>query len=159
MTFNMALSGLHPYYHESAITKFAAYGDLYSLRYNDTSVTFFNFSQPPRTINGQYTTGYNYSYPFTFAFEETFDTYFYVNWMSQYHWVCNFFICMYLLFIYTMKRYMKDRPRFDLRKPLVFWNIFLAVFSLWGAARTVPEVLHVFNSFGFNFCVCFSGKT
>jgi len=54
---------------------------------------------------------------------------------------------------------MKDRPRFELRKTLVVWNICLAIFSIGGAIRTTPEMYHLLSSYGFNFCVCFSGKT
>ena len=139
--------------------RFAEYGDYYSLRDNDTSVRYFNFSEPARTIDGKYTTGYNHSYEFAFDFEKNFDTYWFVNWMSQYHWVCNVFIALYLCFIHLMSKYMKDRPRFELRKQLVVWNIFLAAFSIGGAIRTFPEMVHLVNSYGFNFCVCFSGKT
>ncbi|XP_018010575.1 elongation of very long chain fatty acids protein 6 isoform X1 [Hyalella azteca] len=147
------------YYHESAITKFAAYGNLYRLRHDDSSVTYFNFSEEPRTVNGQYTTGFNYSYSVTFDFEENFDTYFYIDWMSQYHWVCNFFIFAYLSFIFLMQKYMKNRERFELRTQLAVWNICLAVFSTIGAIRTSLEMLHLLNTYGFKFCVCFSGKT
>ncbi|KAF2362265.1 ELO family [Trinorchestia longiramus] len=155
----MSLSEQPEYYHESAITKFAAYGNLYRLRHDDSSVTYFNFSDQPRTINGQYTTGYNYSYSITFDFEENFDTYFYINWMSQYHWVCNFFIFAYLSFIFLMQKYMKNRERFELRSQLAIWNICLAVFSTIGAIRTSLEMIHLFNTYGLKFCVCFSGKT
>jgi len=147
------------FHRNSAIVKFAEYGDNYRLVYDNSTVQYFNFSQPPTFIDGTYKTGYNHTYDLTFDFENKFDTYFYVNWMSQYHWVCNFFIAAYLLFIFAMSRYMRDRPRFELRKQLVVWNIFLALFSIGGAIRTSPEMLHLLHDYGFNFCVCFSGRT
>ena len=154
----LSSSAIDVYYHESAVTKFAAYEGSYSLRLNDTTITYYNISANPRTVNGLYTTGYNYSYPYTFQFEETFDTYFYVDWMSQYHWVSNLFIAAYLAFIYLMRRYMSNRPRFELRGALVIWNIILAIFSLGGTIRTLPETFYVLNKYGFQFCVCYSGK-
>lgn len=147
------------YFHPSAITKFAAYGNLYRLRHDDSSVTYFNFSDEARTVDGLYTTGYNYTYSLTFPFEENFDTYFYINWMSQYHWVANFFIFAYLSSIYLLKNFMTSRDRFELRNTLFVWNFCLAVFSTVGAIRTSLEMLHLFQSYGFKFCVCFSGKT
>jgi len=150
---------LNYYYHESAIVKFEKYGDFYQLNHGNNEITHFNFSERARVIDGKYTTGYNYSYELVFNFEKEFDTHYYVNWMSRYHWVANIFIVAYLIFIHGMRKYMENRPRYELRKALVVWNIFLAVFSIGGAIRTTFEMAHLLTDYGFTFCVCFSGNT
>lgn len=49
---------------------------------------------------------------------------------------------------------MKDRKPFDLRYSLAAWNLFLAVFSFYGAFRTVPHLLHRIVSYSFEDTVC-----
>lgn len=49
---------------------------------------------------------------------------------------------------------MSNRPAFRLKKILTIWNISLALFSIIGTLRTLPELLHVLGRFGFYHSVC-----
>ena len=51
---------------------------------------------------------------------------------------------------------MQDRKPFALRRPLILWNIGLAVFSIFGTASVLPGVLHSFYHYGVDYTVCFS---
>lgn len=44
--------------------------------------------------------------------------------------------------------------RFQLRGPLIVWNTMLAMFSIMGAFRTAPELLHVLRHYGLFHSVC-----
>jgi hypothetical protein len=50
--------------------------------------------------------------------------------------------------------YMSTRPRFEMRTSLTMWNVFLALFSIMGAARTLPEFIHVIRTSGIYYSVC-----
>ncbi|XP_063220456.1 very long chain fatty acid elongase 6 [Bacillus rossius redtenbacheri] len=94
----------------------------------------------------------NYSY--VFNFEEQFNHKETREWMIKY-WTTGFLFCgFYVLFIFGMQYYMKNRPRFQLRRILVLWNVMLAAFSLMGANRTAPEFFHVLKNNGFYYSVC-----
>ncbi|XP_023222626.1 putative fatty acid elongation protein 3 [Centruroides sculpturatus] len=60
----------------------------------------------------------------------------------------------YIIIIFSLKNYMKSRPPFQLRRPLVFWNILLAAFSICGTLRLLPGLLISIREFGFMFSVC-----
>lgn len=42
-----------------------------------------------------------------------------------------------------MKQFMKNRPPFELKGPLIIWNLALGIFSLFGFIRSFPELVHV----------------
>lgn len=44
--------------------------------------------------------------------------------------------------------------RFELRGLLVIWNTALAMFSIMGASRTAPELIHVLRHYGLFHSVC-----
>lgn len=49
----------------------------------------------------------------------------------------------YMAFCYFGQKYwMANRPAFDLKTPLAYWNLFLSTFSFMGMFRTVPHLLH-----------------
>ncbi|XP_066521961.1 elongation of very long chain fatty acids protein 6-like isoform X2 [Hoplias malabaricus] len=49
---------------------------------------------------------------------------------------------------------MRQRPKLNLRRPLVLWSLSLAIFSIFGAIRTGSYMLRTFNSNGFRYTVC-----
>jgi hypothetical protein len=49
---------------------------------------------------------------------------------------------------------MADRKPFDLRYTLAAWNLLLAVFSAWGAVKTVPEIVYNVMNLPFDRTVC-----
>jgi len=70
-------------------------------------------------------------------------------------WHNSFFYALaYLFLIYTGQIYMKNKPRFELRLWLAAWNILLAVFSICGAIRVLPELIYVLYRHGFKYSIC-----
>lgn len=57
-------------------------------------------------------------------------------------------VVSYLATIVGLKKYMVNRPAYDLKIPLAMWNLFLSVFSFFGAVRTVPHLLWLFAFVG-----------
>lgn len=97
-------------------------------------------------------------YSYEFGFERLFESHSRVNaikaWMQQ-NWAYSFqFAFLYLLIIYAGQAYMKNRPRFELRKPLIAWNLFLAAFSILGTIRAWPEFIDAVVNNGLVFSVC-----
>ncbi|CAK8678663.1 unnamed protein product [Clavelina lepadiformis] len=60
----------------------------------------------------------------------------------------------YLLMIFAGPKYMKDKTRFELRKPMMIWSFMLAVFSILGAVRTSAVMLVAFQTGGLHTVVC-----
>jgi len=73
--------------------------------------------------------------------ESRFDVTSATTWMSKW-WHLSFGIsAVYLLLIFVGMRWMRHRKPFDLRKPLVLWNIGLAVFSFLGTWALLPSLV------------------
>lgn len=53
-----------------------------------------------------------------------------------------------------MLRYPFGLRRYELRGLLVIWNSALAIFSIVGASRTAPELIHVLRHYGLFHSVC-----
>jgi hypothetical protein len=74
-------------------------------------------------------------------------------WRSMWH-VPLVIAALYLGGIYFGQRAMAHRKPFDLRGALAYWNLFLALFSLIGALRTVPYALYFLWQTSFHFVTC-----
>lgn len=61
---------------------------------------------------------------------------------------------IYLVVVFSVQNYMKSRPSFQLRGPLIIWNVLLAVFSIIGTLRMVHGLWILIRDFGFTFSVC-----
>jgi len=97
----------------------------------------------------------NRSYTYVMPFEEEFDAsavqaWTVENWRSVVAWCSG----AYMLLVFGGQHYMADRPAFKLRGALTLWNIFLAVFSIIGVARTLPEFLHTLSKHGLYSSFC-----
>lgn len=89
-----------------------------------------------------------------FDFERDFDEGAFHRWMTPY-WTSSFwYAAIYVALIFSCRSYMANRPRFELRWELALWSGFLAIFSICGAARTVPELVFVTRGHGFQYSVC-----
>ena len=76
-----------------------------------------------------------------------------LQWAYPAAWVCAF---AYVLTILALRRFMEHRRPFKLRRALVLWSGTLAIFSAFGAARTVPERVHVVTEHGWSHSVCYN---
>ncbi len=62
-------------------------------------------------------------------------------------------MALYLAMVAFLPRVFKDRP-VKLGKTLAYWNLFLAVYSICGAIRTVPHLLWFVSTHTFKETVC-----
>lgn len=94
----------------------------------------------------------NYSY--VFNFEQEFMHHETLVWMRE-NWTLGFYyVGLYMILIFGGQYYMQSRPKFELRGVLSLWNTMLAGFSIMGACRTAPELLHTLKNYGLYHSVC-----
>lgn len=87
-------------------------------------------------------------------FEKSFDPDAFLTWSVRY-WTLSFvYAAVYVFAIFVGRYYMAERRRFELRLPLILWSGFLAVFSIGGAVRTLPELVYDLRVFGWDYSVC-----
>ena len=97
-------------------------------------------------------------YTHIFGFENLFESHEYVNNLRKLvenYWISSMAISViYLIAIFTGRRYMESRPKYEFRIPLLVWNLLLAVFSIMGAIRVWPEFIYTLTNHGFVYSVC-----
>uniref|UniRef100_T1IN62 Elongation of very long chain fatty acids protein n=1 Tax=Strigamia maritima TaxID=126957 RepID=T1IN62_STRMM len=54
---------------------------------------------------------------------------------------------------------MQTRRAFELRSALVVWNWSLALFSIFGVYRCLPEIIYEWHTYGFEYTVCDNTQT
>jgi len=72
----------------------------------------------------------------------------------QNYWLGPAATITYLLFIYIGPKFMENKKPYDLRTPLKYWNLFLAIFSFVGMIRIVPHLLYLLFSYGWEVPMC-----
>lgn len=94
--------------------------------------------------------------PFVRELQQDFDPDWHIQWFEK-NWTLSIYAAtVYLLAIYFGRHAMERRSPFDLRRPLVLWNVFLTVFSICGVFSTVPNLIDVIRQEGFYYSVCIS---
>ncbi|XP_015791962.1 elongation of very long chain fatty acids protein 6 [Tetranychus urticae] len=94
------------------------------------------------------------NYTFAFPFEKSFVYTDARDWMRG-HWQTAFYwIALYLVMVFGGQAYMSNRQPFKLRPLLILWNTSLAIFSILGTIRMMPEMIHILRNFGFYHSVC-----
>ncbi|MBN3321904.1 ELOV6 protein, partial [Atractosteus spatula] len=89
-----------------------------------------------------------------YEFEQRFDERGAIDWMQE-NWSKAFMFCgLYAALIFGGQQFMRQRPKLELRKPLVVWSFSLAVFSIIGAVRTGLYMVYVLSTSGFKQSVC-----
>lgn len=94
----------------------------------------------------------NYTYYFTYEktfVVDDFNTYMNLHWADSL--VYSF---VYLIIIFGGKHYMRHRKRFELRPYLAVWSGILAIFSIIGALRTLPELMSSINTYSWEYSCC-----
>lgn len=86
---------------------------------------------------------------FQFEFEKNFD---YCSWTPVInHFFSNYIhyvVAIYIITIFGIKHLMRERRAFELKYPLFLWNLSLAIFSIIGTLRVVPELVFKYNTLG-----------
>lgn len=100
--------------------------------------------------------GYKYKYVF-YAEIKYFDKAYCqkkIDWfLSVWHY-CFIYCSIYIFLVFYGRRYMENRHKYDLRRVLIAWNITLAMFSIIGTLRVLPEFIYVLQKFGVEHSVC-----
>lgn len=110
--------------------------------------------RPTRSLNPNITEVYSSE----FGFERVFESRSRVDqigaWMHA-NWTSSIFISIvYIILVFIGRKLMESRPKYELRKPLIVWNLFLATFSIMGTIRVWPEFLHAIFNRGIVYSVC-----
>uniref|UniRef100_G3NJN4 Elongation of very long chain fatty acids protein 6 n=1 Tax=Gasterosteus aculeatus TaxID=69293 RepID=G3NJN4_GASAC len=92
--------------------------------------------------------------PSEYDFERHFDERRALEWMQE-NWSKAFMFCgLYAALVFGGQHFMRERPKLNLRRPLMLWSLSLAVFSIIGALRTGSYMLHILTASGFRQSVC-----
>jgi elongation of very long chain fatty acids protein 6 len=75
--------------------------------------------------------------------------------MMNKHWHYSIYISIfYVVSIFSIQRFMQNRERYDLRRPLFLWSLLLSVFSAYGFWVCGLTLLDVFYHKGWKASVC-----
>uniref|UniRef100_A0A3B1K7R9 Elongation of very long chain fatty acids protein n=1 Tax=Astyanax mexicanus TaxID=7994 RepID=A0A3B1K7R9_ASTMX len=89
-----------------------------------------------------------------FDFEQKFDEKGAFQWFQE-NWTASYVFCAaYAAVIFLGRFFMRRREKWDLRRPLMFWSLSLALFSICGSIRTGSYMLNTYSSHGFRQTVC-----
>jgi len=123
----------------------------------DESANIFDFSAR-NASEFKFKTLKNPFQPEPFAFEKS------INYDNAYkfladNWIYTIILAsLYVFLVFAGKNYMKkkSRPKMTtiLKKPLICWDIFLAVFSIFGSVRTYQVFLNLFKNQGLFNLIC-----
>jgi len=86
--------------------------------------------------------------------ERTFDGQDLIMRCRKFWWLSYALGTMYIMGVWLVPRHMKDKDAYDLHRLLVIWNFVLAVFSFIGMVRTVPQLLMMMRTYGFEYTIC-----
>merc|ERR1712126_214136 len=97
----------------------------------------------------------HYQYAHVFPFEDRFDQRVAQGWVQE-HWVsvCTWTGFIYVLLVFSGQAWMSSRPAYQLRKLLAAWSAVLAIFSIIGFLRVLPEFLHTLTYGGLYKSIC-----
>ncbi|XP_060592587.1 elongation of very long chain fatty acids protein 6-like [Ruditapes philippinarum] len=89
-----------------------------------------------------------------FTFEKNHDALAFDGFLSR-RWTDSFLYCgLYLVIIFGGQHAMKKREKFELRTSLAIWSGLLAVFSIMGSIRMIPELIWALRKHGFEYSYC-----
>lgn len=86
--------------------------------------------------------------------ERAFDVESVRKWSEDIKHVAVITSVIYAVLTFGVRSYLKDRQGYQLRGLLFVWNVCLAVFSIIGTIRTVPELVGVLGNQGWTYSVC-----
>jgi elongation of very long chain fatty acids protein 6 len=92
--------------------------------------------------------------PFLLPFELNFKYEDYYKYHQKYWVLVLPTILVYLFGVFHGRKLMTTRSAFSLRRELLAWNVVLAIFSLIGAIRTVPDIIHTIWNNGLDYSIC-----
>ncbi|ODM97553.1 Elongation of very long chain fatty acids protein 6 [Orchesella cincta] len=88
-----------------------------------------------------------------FEFEKV-DLFWWQRFASE-NWKLGFYAgALYIAAIFCIQNYMKNRPAFELKRSLFWWNLTIGILSMVGFVRTLPGFLTVLTKGGFYNSIC-----
>ena len=91
---------------------------------------------------------------FVFSFEKNYDEPAFLKYMQE-RWTDSFvYSAIYLVVVFGGQQLMKSRPRYELRAALALWSGILAIFSIMGTIRTLPELVNVIENHSWQYSIC-----
>lgn len=100
-------------------------------------------------------TKYAPTYSTVFDFERDFDHALVKKYVDDYWLMTTVLACTaYVIIIFGIQRLMENKQRFELRWMLVAWNGTLAIFSIAGATRSIPEFWHMTQNHSIYESIC-----
>ena len=101
---------------------------------------------------------YSHMFDFEYRFESKDFVHGWARWLQQVEatWLFSSYTIslLYIILVFGGKLFMQSRAKFDLRLPLIVWNLFLALFSIAGTIRTWPDFVYSLRNHGFVYSVC-----
>lgn len=93
---------------------------------------------------------------FTFQFEEyLLDNLGSIRDYVSYHYLLPVVLsALYCIGVFRIQQWMSSRPALRLRLPLLLWNTLLAVFSIFGCVRVLPELFWMLRHRGLFASTC-----
>jgi elongation of very long chain fatty acids protein 6 len=96
---------------------------------------------------------FNYCADYLLEFKENFGNKT-KKWLKN-NWSISLYISFaYVILIFGLQSFMKNRSPYELRKSLIVWNLLLALFSILGTIYCLPFSLKVLVFKGFDASVC-----
>ena len=95
---------------------------------------------------------FEFHYPL--AFERDFNEEYSIKWMAENWGMSITFATIYVVVIFALKLYMRDREPFKLRSALIAWNFILAAYSIASTIRMASESIYVLYKYGWEYSVC-----
>ena len=75
------------------------------------------------------------------------------------NWTLSLFAStIYVTLLFFERRWMDQRPAYNLRSALVMWNAGLAAFSILGSISVIPSLIRMTYKHGFHHSLCFSDE-
>lgn len=94
--------------------------------------------------------------PFAFEFETNFSRDYHRQWMYDHWHIAIFASVLYIVIIFGGRALMANRHPFSVRLLMALWNWSLAIFSLIGTIRCLPEFVHILVNEGLERSYCSS---
>lgn len=114
-----------------------------------------HFPPPNSTMNSSTYEDILRQKPFGWVYDDsqTFESFqferidpFYWHKVIDDNWKLSYYaIFLYIITIFGLREYMRNRPAFELKGPLFVWNLSLGIFSVMGFARIAPGFIHTLS--------------
>lgn len=91
------------------------------------------------------------NYSTVFEFEKGFDHEEWIVWFEKYWIISVLLSAVYILLVFAGRKWMENKPKYDLRRALTIWSALLAVFSWCGALRLWTDFIFFMKRFNWDF--------